>query len=87
LRLDQCNLSVIRSQRYKYVHFANLPPLFFDLQRDPDEFHNLANDPAHAGLMLQHAQKLISWRLKHEDQTLTHMMASADGLIERAAIS
>jgi arylsulfatase A-like enzyme len=83
LTLDECNLSVIRSARYKYVHFANLPPLFFDLQADPHEFRNLANDPAHAPLVLQYAQKLVSWRLKHEDQTLTHMMATADGLVER----
>ncbi len=83
LTLDQCNLSVIRSQRYKYVHFANLPPLFFDLQTDPHEFHNLADDRLHAPLVLQHAQKLISWRLAHEDQTLTHMMATADGLLTR----
>ena len=83
LTLDECNLSVIRSQRYKYVHFANLPPLFFDLQTDPNEFHNLAEDRLHAPLVLQQAQKLISWRLKHEDQTLTHMMASPDGLLRR----
>ena len=83
LTLDECNLSVIRSARYKYVHFANLPPLFFDLQTDPHEFHNLANDRVHAPLVLQYAQKLISWRLKHEDQTLSHLMASADGLVER----
>jgi arylsulfatase A-like enzyme len=83
LTLDECNLSVIRSARYKYVHFANLPPLFFDLQTDPHEFHNLANDRIHASLVLEYAQKLISWRLKYEDRTLTHLMASADGLIER----
>src|SRR5258706_2316608 len=83
LTLEECNLSVIRSQRYKYVHFANLPPLFFDLQTDPHEFHNLADDRVYAPLVLQHAQKLISWRLAHEDRTLTHMMATADGLVTR----
>jgi len=83
LTLDECNLSVIRSERYKYVHFANLPPLFFDLQSDPHEFRNLVDDPAFAPLVLAHAQKLISWRLAHEDRTLTHMMATADGLVTR----
>ena len=85
LALDECNLSVIRSERYKYVHFAKLPPLFFDLQTDPHEFHNLADDRVHAPLVLQHAQRLISWRLTHEDRTLTHMMATAEGLLERPA--
>lgn len=83
LTLDECNLSVIRSERYKYVHFANLPPLFFDLQADPHEFNNLAEDPAYARLVLRHAQKLISWRQRHEDQTLTHMIATSDGLLQR----
>ncbi|MBI1210987.1 MAG: sulfatase-like hydrolase/transferase [Alphaproteobacteria bacterium] len=83
LTLDECNLSVIRSARYKYVHFANLPPLFFDLQTDPNEFHNLADDRVYAPLVLEHAQKLISWRQRHEDKTLTHMMATADGLLKR----
>jgi len=83
IALDECNLSVIRSARYKYVHFANLPPLFFDLQSDPHEFKNLADDPAYASLILHHAQKLISWRQRHNDQTLTHMMATSDGLVER----
>lgn len=83
LTLDECNLSVVRSERYKYVHFANLPPLFFDLQTDPHEFHNLADDRVHAPLVLEYAQKLISWRQRHEDKTLTHMMATADGLVSR----
>jgi len=83
LTIDECNLSVIRSSRYKYVHFAGLPPLFFDLQTDPHEFKNLANDRVHAPLVLQYAQKLISWRQRHEDQTLTHMMATPDGLVSR----
>jgi hypothetical protein len=34
---------------------------------------------------LAYAQALISWRLRHEDQTLTHMMASPQGLVSRPA--
>ena len=40
----------------KYVHFTNLPPLFFDLQTDPNEFVNLAGVPSYAPLMLEYAQ-------------------------------
>ena len=35
LDLDDCSLSVIRDGRYKYVHFAGLAPLLFDLAEDP----------------------------------------------------
>ena len=34
-----------RTRTYKYVHFAALPPLFFDLKADPGQFVNRAADP------------------------------------------
>ena len=37
LGFDRCNLNVVRTDRYKYVHFADLPPLLFDLAEDPAE--------------------------------------------------
>lgn len=83
LTLHQCNLSVIRGERYKYVQFAGLPPLLFDLQNDPGEFTNLAERDDHAAIAFRHAQALLSWRQTHEDQTLTHMMATAKGLAAR----
>ena len=46
---------------------------------------NLAQDPSHASIALNYAQKLLSWRLAHEDQTLSHKMATAKGMIERPA--
>ena len=85
LTLHQCNLTVIRDEHFKYVHFAGLPPLLFDLRRDPGEFANLADDPGHAATVLAYAQELLSWRLAHEDQTLTHKMATERGMIERTA--
>ncbi|TIQ00892.1 MAG: phosphonate monoester hydrolase, partial [Mesorhizobium sp.] len=34
----QCNLAVIRTKEFKYVHFGGgLPPLLFDLEQDRDE--------------------------------------------------
>jgi arylsulfatase A-like enzyme len=83
LGLDSCNLCVLRDERFKYVHFASLPPLLFDLKNDPDEFENRANDPAYLPRVLEFAQKMLSWRMRHDDQTLTHMMATEDGLKSR----
>jgi arylsulfatase A-like enzyme len=85
LGLHECALSVIRSERYKYVHFTALPPLFFDLREDPDETCDLAADPAHAPRVLEYAQKLLSWRMRHDDQTLTHMMLTHEGVVARPA--
>jgi len=84
LSIDQCGLSVIRDERYKYVHFSALPPLFFDLSEDPAELHNRAADADCAARVLEYAQKLLSWRIRHAERTLTAYSATPDGLIDRA---
>ena len=83
LHVDQCGLAVIRDNRYKYVHFDALPPLFFDLEADPGQFHNRACDPACAPRVLEYAQKMLSWRLHYADRTLTGYSASPEGLLDR----
>jgi arylsulfatase A-like enzyme len=83
LTLHQCALNVVRGARYKYVHFTKLPPLFFDLEADPGETRNLADDPAYAPLVLAYAQKLLSWRMNHDEQTLTHLALTDDGPVAR----
>ncbi len=72
-----------RDNRYKYVHFDALPPLFFDLEADPGQFHNRACDPACAPRVLEYAQKMLSWRLHYADRTLTGYSASPEGLLDR----
>lgn len=85
LTQHQCTLNVLRDERYKYVHFTNLPPLFFDLEKDPGELHNLANDPEYLPKVLEYAQKMLSWRMNHDEQTLTHVALTEDGIVERRA--
>ncbi len=80
---DQCTLCVIRDARYKYIHFPALPPLFFDLRQDPMEFRNLAADPAHQGLVLDYARKMLSWRMIHADRTLANTFLTPNGVIVR----
>jgi arylsulfatase A-like enzyme len=87
LSMDESSLMVVQDERYKYVHFAALPPLFFDLQRDPHGFQNLAEDPDHAGLVKEYAQKALSKRMIHAERTLTHFRATPTGLEERAAVA
>lgn len=72
LRTEQCGISVLRSDRYKYVHFAGLPPLFYDLRDDPEQLVNRADDPAYREAMLDMAQRLITWRMMSEERDLTY---------------
>ena len=50
---------MLRSARWKYVHFRGFPPQLFDLEADPDEFHDLGRDPAHAETRAQMQAALL----------------------------
>jgi arylsulfatase A-like enzyme len=82
ISIDQCSLNVIRDERYKYVHFTALPPLFFDLRRDPHELEDRSRDPEYAPLVLEYAQKMLSWRMENDERTLTGLFVGPGGLLD-----
>lgn len=71
ISMDDCSLAVVQTADWKYVHFAALPPLLFDLRQDPEEMVNRADDPACAGVLLEMTQRMLDWRLSHANRTLT----------------
>jgi arylsulfatase A-like enzyme len=87
LGIDSTGLSMvaIRTSRWKYVHFAALPPLLFDLEADPDNLVNLAGRPDYLAVQLEMAEKLLSWRARHLDQTLALVELTPMGVVRRAA--
>jgi arylsulfatase A-like enzyme len=78
---DDRQLAVIRSERFKYVHFGDLPPLLFDLQEDPNEHYNRAGDPQYADVLSDLRSRMLSWRMRHSGRGLSHMLATADGIM------
>jgi arylsulfatase A-like enzyme len=82
LKPDECACVVIRGKRYKYIHFIALPPLFFDLEKDPNELHNLIDHPKYQSLILDYTQKMLSWRLNHADRVMANLRLTTDGLVE-----
>jgi arylsulfatase A-like enzyme len=81
LKSDDCFLTVIRSDRYKYVHFTALPPLFYDLENDPEQLTDRSGDPAYRDAMLDMARRLITWRMRTEDRDLSYMHIE-NGVVE-----
>jgi len=86
LEMEKCMVNIISGDRYKYVHFAGLPPLFFDHKDDPDEFLDRANDPAYQERVLEYARKMLDWRMEHDDPALTNMHLSMSGVVQNVQI-
>jgi arylsulfatase A-like enzyme len=80
---DACSYAVIRDRQFKYVHFAGLPPLLFDMENDPDETTDLAGQANMAATVLAYARRMLDWRLRHADRTLTNMALTKDGVFSR----
>lgn len=82
--LDICfgesSLNVVRDSHYKYIHFAAMPDLLFDIKNDPEELHNLADDPSYSAVMLKYVKKLLSWRMRNDERTLAHMLVGPEGI-------
>lgn len=86
LRSNQCNLAVLHDEMFKYVHFSALPPLLFDLGKDPMELRNVAEDAAYLPIRLRYAEKLLSLRARHLDQTLAYCQLTEDGPVRRPVL-
>ncbi|MBX2826254.1 MAG: alkaline phosphatase family protein [Gammaproteobacteria bacterium] len=80
-----CNLSVIRDNNYKYVNFAGMPPLLFDLAEDPGETINRAEYESYQSIRLYLAEKLLRWRAEHLDQSLALTQAGEGGAVSIAS--
>ncbi|MEZ5666533.1 MAG: alkaline phosphatase family protein [Alphaproteobacteria bacterium] len=81
LDLDDCALGVLRDDAFKYVHFTALPPLLFDLARDPGELCNRAEDPDYAAVRLRYAERMLAWRARHLDRTLSGIELHPSGMV------
>jgi len=56
---------LVRSRKYKYVNYYGDPvEMLFDMENDPGETRNLADDPKYAKVLTDHKAKLQSWEQK-----------------------
>jgi arylsulfatase A-like enzyme len=80
-----CSLTFLRSNDTKYVQFAAppevLPPLLFDLRSDPGQLTDLADDPGSRDERLWASERLMAWRMRHDDATLANHLLTSDGVV------
>ncbi len=84
--MAHCSLDVVRGRDVKYVQFAAesdvLPPLLFDLANDPGQLEDLVHAGNVSEVGWQAAQRLVQWRMRHGDRTLTGtMVTAANGVV------
>lgn len=75
-RLERMCLSVLRTRDAGYVHFGDGSWLCFDLAADPTWRTPLVD----AADVLKLAQALATWRLQHQDRTMTGMLVEKGGM-------
>ena len=78
---EECNLSVIRTRKWKYVHFPTLPPLLFNLKDDPQEVENLANVKKFQNVKNKLLSQLLSHRMLHQERQLSNIKLTTKGPI------
>ncbi|MBC2659359.1 alkaline phosphatase family protein [Pseudomonas sp. MSSRFD41] len=59
--IDRCRMTMVRSERWKYLAYDGFRPQLFDLQNDPQELHDLGADPAYAPVREEHLGYLLEW--------------------------
>lgn len=62
--------TMIRNDKWKLVHFVDESyGLLIDLEKDPDEFNNLWDDPKYASIKNELLVTLLNWRVRSGVQT------------------
>lgn len=62
----------LRTDRYKYVFWTpDREEELYDMHTDPQEFHNLAADPAHQAVLADHRTRLLEHLTRSEQPLLT----------------
>ncbi len=61
----------VRTQRYKLIHFYNDIDEWelYDLKNDPEEMHNIYNDPQNADVIKELKAELARLRTQYKDTT------------------
>jgi arylsulfatase A-like enzyme len=65
VKQEDARLVMVFDGRWKYIHVETMRPMLFDLQSDPDELHDLGEDPAYAREIDRLADLHFAWARRH----------------------
>jgi arylsulfatase A-like enzyme len=72
-------IRMLRTRDFKYTRYRVHGEELYDLQEDPQELHNLANDPRHAGTKARLSADLDRWMAENNDPFPTLNPTTLDG--------
>lgn len=78
--IGDCRLVMVFDGRWKYIHAEGFRPMLFDLETDPEEFHDLGASPAHEAERARLADAMHRWALVHHNR-----VTMSDEMIEGRA--
>ena len=71
--IDRCRMYMVRSECFKYLAYDGVRPQLFDLENDPQELHDLGQNPAFAAVREEHQGYLFDWlRTLKRRTTISH---------------
>jgi arylsulfatase A-like enzyme len=87
-RPDECRAWMVRTERWKFVHWQDFRPQLFDLFADPQEFEDLGEDPSHEPVRREMRERLLSWfmRLKRRVTVTDSGVEMATAAHKRAGV-
>ncbi|GAA5236368.1 sulfatase-like hydrolase/transferase [Verticiella sediminum] len=85
---DECRAWMVRTQRWKYVHWMGLRPQLFDLARDPGELQDLGEDASLEGVRAEMREHLLTWftRLKPRVTVDNALVAAKTDVYKKAGV-
>jgi len=68
-RPGECRGWMVRTDRWKYVHWQGFRPQLFNLEDDPDEFIDLGEDARHESVRREMRERLLQWMSERKQRT------------------
>ena len=88
--VDSARLTMIFDGRFKLIEAEGFRPMFYDLETDPDEFHDLGADPVTCAPERERLKAALDgWFRRHHTRTTISdetILARAGGEIDRGIL-